>query len=311
MVTLFFLESCAAEDPARYQAASQLLELGLHLAIADDKVDTGKVAHIMHHLEHRFDLSVDESKRLGCLRELRLKVPGDERALFASIRNRLSGQQRQTVGDYLVGIATTDDRISRAEMQALRRFYQRLGLEDRKLDDLLAPYLPKDTVGGQQLAAAPDEFRLNRETISRIMSETKAVSAILKDAMQVDDDANNNGKANEDDVHSVTRGTGAVSEGIQSAKEVPVSAIAGDRLKPSTVQDRPEPSLVQRFKPFFDALVVRREWPAAEVTALAQHHQVMLNAAVEAINDWSQDRWGDWLIDEGDPLLIHTELLGK
>lgn len=35
----------------------------------------------------------------------------------------------------------------------------------------------------------------------------------------------------------------------------------------------------------------------------------MLNGAIEAINEWSCDRYGDWLIQEGNPIVIRLQLI--
>jgi hypothetical protein len=37
----------------------------------------------------------------------------------------------------------------------------------------------------------------------------------------------------------------------------------------------------------------------------------MLNGAVETINEWSTDEYGDWLIEEGDPYHVRQDLIEK
>jgi len=66
-----------------------------------------------------------------------------------------------------------------------------------------------------------------------------------------------------------------------------------------------------RFQAFYHSLIVKAEWSEAEAKDMARKHGVMLGGAVEALNEWSQDRWNDWLIEEGDPLRVRLDLLER
>jgi hypothetical protein len=42
---------------------------------------------------------------------------------------------------------------------------------------------------------------------------------------------------------------------------------------------------------------------------LADKWNLMLSGAVETINEWSTDRYGDWLIEEGDTYQVRQNLI--
>ncbi len=67
--------------------------------------------------------------------------------------------------------------------------------------------------------------------------------------------------------------------------------------------------LDDRFRLFLDAAVARTTWTRQELTAVARQQNIMLNGAIEAINEWSQERFGDWLINDGDQIHINIEML--
>jgi hypothetical protein len=47
-----------------------------------------------------------------------------------------------------------------------------------------------------------------------------------------------------------------------------------------------------------------------EAQELARSEGLMFSAALEAINEWSTDEFGDWLIEESDAdLIVHLTLL--
>jgi len=141
------------------------------------------------------------------------------------------------------------------------------------------------------------------KAVSHIMAETKEVASLLYRVM-ADDDA----------VHEAP--SESSSEATWQAVSDTMTATAV--LEPDSTQ--PEQAigscssgidaLPLRFQPFLRSLVARNRWPREEVAALAREHQVMLAGAVEAINEWSCEQFGDWLVEEEDNgLVVQTGLL--
>jgi hypothetical protein len=60
---------------------------------------------------------------------------------------------------------------------------------------------------------------------------------------------------------------------------------------------------------FARALCERDAWDREELNALAKAHKVMLEGSIERLNDWALDRWGDLLIEEGEPTRVARELM--
>src|SRR5205085_9542215 len=126
-------------NPATYQAAALLLELGIYIASSDDQINPQELAQIAKHLEDQFSLSPDEFKRLECRRQLLCLNPPKDARISAAVRKKLGRQQRRLIGEYLVGIAAADQVISPREMSSLRRLYAQLDLDHDDLEALLAP----------------------------------------------------------------------------------------------------------------------------------------------------------------------------
>jgi hypothetical protein len=84
-----------------------------------------------------------------------------------------------------------------------------------------------------------------------------------------------------------------------------------DRAAILTAENSADVSLDIRYQPFFRALLTKPAWTITEARELAKSHHVMLNGAIESINEWSQEQFGDWLIEEGDQLVIHSNILSK
>jgi hypothetical protein len=70
------------------------------------------------------------------------------------------------------------------------------------------------------------------------------------------------------------------------------------------------PSLPNQYLALYKLLIERPEWPLADAEALAREHGLMLNGAIEAINDWSFDVHGAALfVEESDRVTVETALL--
>ncbi len=64
------------------------------------------------------------------------------------------------------------------------------------------------------------------------------------------------------------------------------------------------PGLQERYAPFWKALRARPSWRREEAVVLAREHGLMLDGAIEAINEWALENVSAPLIDESDGVLM-------
>jgi len=304
-------------EAASYVAAATLLCLGVRIAEADGTIDTRELAYITEHIEEQFDLSPGYTRRLEHLRHLLVTTPSDSADLVRRLQKSLNVEQRRLVGSFLVSIAVLDQAVTEGELRALRQTYRLLDLDPVELDSLLssggAASRTDDPVTIQQAspsgrsgeeiqhkakAPACEVFALNMAAVSRIRLETKEVAALLREAMAV------TAELDEDDLPSARTGPGTDrSLGVMISSQGSTTAV----LEPPVEGAAQE--LGERFRPFLDAVIASQTWTRQELTAVARQHNIMLNGAIETINEWSQERFGDWLIDDGEPIRINVGLL--
>lgn len=310
VVTLFLLDGEESADATAYQGASSLLHLGLIVAAADGTIDPDEVKRITQHLEDQFNLAPGQSRRLEALRFLLQHTRPDPAKVFSLLKKRLSEGQRVLVGEYLIGIAAADQVITPEENQCLQRIFAALGVPNNRLSQLIQPVVAGIAVGANSAGtdgASETSFYLDHQAISRIMRDTDAVASILRTAMaEVDeeepDDSEPPVRISPAPVDSNTAAAPQLDgRGSGSGTAVaPVPTVSASAMEPP-----------ERFRAFYNALVAQAEWSEAEAKELARRHGVMLGGAVEALNEWSQDRWQDWLIEEGDPLRVRLDLLER
>lgn len=291
-VTLFFHDGVILDDPTGYAAASVLLRLGASIAEADGTVDEGELGFINEHLQGQFNLSDAESKRLDRLQYLLLHSRSGDNSIGKALAKKLSLKHRRLVGEFLVGVAASDEVICKAEVKALRKAYRSLELEESELDQLIQRHEDAKTSTDVE---KPEELHLDLDAVSKIMAETQQVATLLRAAMADEDEADDSELASA--VDTPTGSLQLVSNVAVDAESI--GSVDGDMI------DR----LDERYRPLLKSMLTEDEWSPADLRKLADEHGLMLGGAIEAINEWSTEYFGDWIIEEGDSFLVHKQLL--
>ncbi len=293
-IAVFLPSDTTHTDRSRYLGAACFLQLGLTIAEADGVVDPEELRRLSENIDAVFQLPAIEAQRLDALRSVLLSSGANLGAVSKRLETLLTPDARRQVGRLLVAIAAASGNIDRKELTALRKCFRALALPPEQLDLTVAQVLPQagtdfvtvaagETGGGGEPIPPQKALRLNREAISAIMAETREVATLLATAMAEE------------------------SEGEQTASEITTVVVTSQRVsaEPTTPPGiaGAGSGLSDRYTPFLTALQARPRWSRDEAVALAREHRVMLDGAIEAINEWAVDAVGTPLIDEVDGVL--------
>ena len=139
-------------------------------------------------------------------------------------------------------------------------------------------------------------FDLNR--IDQIGAITAQVDAFLGEELRDEDELS----SLKQDVVESSPTTVEVSQDERSFE------LADLTVKP--IADARFVGLAARFVPFVEQISMQPKWSRVELDRLARELKMMLDGAVDAVNEWADERFGDLLlIDEGDGFQIQGELL--
>jgi uncharacterized tellurite resistance protein B-like protein len=301
VVALFRTDGASASPgDGRYAGASLMLELGLFVAAADGEVEAVELDHVARFLEAEFRLDRADTRRLEALKRVFLDRHPSLPGLGKRLQSHLTSSQRESVGQFLVGLAAADGAIDKAEIAALRGAYRALGIEAAKLNQLLDD-LRRDTSGAaaepssEQAAPAPPlpeadgVVTLDPDRLRKILSETQEVARMLGEAMREADEQ---------------------SDVPEPAPAAPVPSSSAP-IAAVPVADARFDGLDARYHPALAELFTRPSWSKFDFEALARRHQLMPSSTLEVINEWSQEKLDDLLIEaQGDDgFRIQTELL--
>lgn len=298
-------------DQGNYRTASAMMRLATMVIQCEGAADRETLRHVCKQITDRFELSLDSAKRLDALCQVLIMAPRQSMRISAKSLQHLSEGERKKIGEYIVMLVAADRHISSDELTAIRKACRTLGLQPNEVEKLV--HLNEKSAAD---AARSHEFSLDPAVIAQTMEETREVSRILlalaveePGSAELDDSPlERRDESLQDFTHENANDRSrplASSTGFHAdsgpSSESPVPEIPGE--------DQPFAGLPQRYWDFLTALVRQDEWPRDGLRNLAKEHKIMLDGAIETINDWACDRHGRLLIEEGDPTLIHAQLL--
>ena len=302
-----------AVDVKQYGAAACILELGLSIAEADGEVSAQEIERLGEQIDAVFSLSAHERQRLAALREVLLRTGANPTRIAKRLESALAPEARRSVGRMLVAIAAASGAIDRKEQTALRKCFRGLGLPPELLEETIAQITGSADVGLAAVAPAvtgapgeaipsPPTLTLNREAISRILSETRDVAKILAEAMAEYGD------------EETEEGGPTPAGGSDAAAPASVRGATSDSPPPVATRTASATEFVApsgppaRYATFYEAALGRDRWPIDECQALARTHGLMLAGAIEAINDWALDKAGVPAVEEDGQFIVVTRI---
>lgn len=288
-VVVFRQANDAPSAPTQaYEAAALVLRLAAMVSAADGEVSLEEEQHLEQHIETSLSLEPTERRRLRAhLRWLLQQEQG--MAGLAAKLGGLTRAQKATMAELLITVAAADGRIDPDEVKLLEKLYKRLDLDaERVVADIHAMTAEPATTGpvtvrpageadgGYRVPApkpdtplsvsATGRAALDPAALQRRLAETAHVSGILGTIFA------------EDDEETGSEASGSASD----AEEVTLAGL-------DAVHSR-----------FLRQLATQDDWQRADLEAVADRHALLLDGALETINEAAFDACEAPCIDEDD-----------
>jgi tellurite resistance protein len=288
LVVLFPLQMATETERTSvdYRRASVSVALAACMALADGEASDAEEESIDTQIGTWRHLDVDQQARLRSQYRLQVRQPVSMSILKAKL-STLPEKELLDIGLALATVANADGVVSPAEvklMEQIYRFlkldpalvYQHLSSQARPLDKLKVEPSRTDsqpTVG----------LSLNTDRIARLQRETDEVSTMLSQVFFDEEPLPNSASAE------------------HQATEVPHELVAAE----ATVL----PGLDASHTAFLLLLLTRPAWSRDELLDAAGDMEIMLDGALERINEAALDATGSMLIEGEDPVLIEQAIL--
>lgn len=257
-----------------------ILRLGSIVATIDGRVDDTEVSVLDRLIADNSRLSDTEKKSLHAYFHWRLNTRPD----MSGLKNRLqhlNDPEKWAISHILVGVALADGKIEPAEIKQLRKLYTLLGLDDTMvtsdIHNLKSRKIKSSPYGSQTQTkatnASTSAISLNPILLDVYKEETEGVKAVL-DSIFVEENI-------EDENENINDGV------------VPSPQVTG---------------LDDAHTRFFEKLTSKEKWSAKEVEDICKGLNLMVDGAIEVINDWTYDNVDAPLIEDGSVVYIDLEV---
>jgi uncharacterized tellurite resistance protein B-like protein len=269
-------EPVARSTPA-YRAAALTLQLASAVANADGDFCDAELSYLQTQVETWTHLTPDQTCRL--LAHLRLLHVAP--IALSSLRTKidlLDAASKESIAAFVAKVAQVDGAVSPDELKLLEKVYKSLGIETTKVFSNVhaaASSSQSQVVGGAGSAATG--FKLDANRIAALQKDTEAVTALLSDIFQ---------------------------------EETPTPEV---READTALESRAEGllGLDEQHSALARLLLTRVEWAREELDDVADDLDLMVDGALETLNDAAFDKHEVPFVEGDDPVVVNPELLEK
>ena len=304
-IVLFRLGAENTSTPSKeYTAAALLLHLAVTVASADNVVDIAAQQYLEGYLETSLHLSEAERVRLRAHLVWLLQEKLSLRGLKPKL-NEMTSDEKAGVVNFLISVAGADGHISPKEISILTKIYPLLGFE---ADEVYSHI---------HIFSTASQVRPATEPVTVRPASSKLDGFAIPIPPEIEDE--NTEVAREHALSSFTLDLKAIRQ--KQAESAKVANLLGaifeeDELEPS----EPEPQSAVELEVsiagldsvhslFLQAIAQQDTWSRDALETKATDLGLMLDGALEVINDSAFDTCDEALTDGEDPIEINAEVL--
>ena len=272
-------EVTSRSTPA-YQAAVLTLDLASAVAAADGEFSVQEMGHLRAQVQSWAHLTPNHVRRLLAHLRLLMTTP----ASLTTLRKRLEpldAGAKETIATFMATVAQSDGNVSPTEVKMLEKVYKALGVEPKKVfSDVHAV-----AAGAKPTAAATAKveetgFKLDPARIAALQKDTEAVSALLSGIFK---------------------------------EESPPEPVFAEAEPEGDVEPTPSGllGLDEAHSALARLLLSRPEWTKDELSDAAADLDLMIDGAIETLNDAAFDLHDVPFTEGEDVVTVNPELLEK
>ncbi|RYE46290.1 MAG: Tellurite resistance protein TerB, partial [Sphingobacteriales bacterium] len=270
-----------------YHAACVTLDLAAAVALADGHASECELNMLNHQIVSWVHLSEGQRQRLKARLALQIQQP----ITLESVKKNLepiSQSARRSIGHLLAQLVQVDGVITKEEVKLLERIYKALQLDSQLVySDLHTS--PQNITSVNNLGTLAEKkksgsgFVLDPDRIAALQRETDQVSALLANVFTED--------ISVEEPAEITVMLESSEENVESMKNIL--------------------GLDKDHSAFLRFLVTRSTWTRDELVDVASDFELMLDGALEQINEAALDHLDDQLIEGDGPVEINQNLVER
>lgn len=319
-IVLFDLSSNPepSRDEPNYKACLLTVQLACAVASTDGNDQAQEFKQLHRQVQHWSHLVLDHRRRLGAHLHIRRKQPVKLATLSKQLAP-LPQETRESVVKFMAALVQVDGAMAWREIKMMEKVYRALGLDPTAFllehKDVAKPVAKKAT------ALPKKTLSLDMARIQALQDETITISAMQLDIVETPEPpqppAPPPPKVQLDmaRVAALQQDTAQVDALLTGIFQETVEATVHMPPPPPEPERTPElPAVAPLFSELDDAhnalartLLTQESWQRADLQAIADSLGLMLDGALESINDAAYDAFNGPLTEGDDPIEIHPD----
>ena len=277
-IVVFAADRGAPIGPDRYIFAQVRVALEVGALVASIDREFAQARELLNRasvrLESRPDLDALERSRLRASGEAFLYQPLTQAAVFKKFA-AFGDDARQNLSRVAVDVVLAGERLSVAEVKFLERLYEALGMDPKALysvlnQDVSSSAGPSSFVP-PRISNIGSEIVLDHEQLARRRADTEVVSRLLSDIFVED--------------------------------TLPIA-----RADPTSIGNPPFSGLDEPHGQLLERLAADGALDRSKFDADARALRLLPDGAMETINEWALDHFGEVILDDGDSVIFVNSL---
>lgn len=274
-----------------YQIASLFTDIGYQIALEDNELLQVEIVYIENYIKKEFNLSPSERHRLQMRGELLVHTKEiNTSETIKKLIKILNDSGKETIAKYIISVAIADGIVKDSELKILQKIFKQLDFSEDYLNSTLS-----DLING-----ADDVVIVEKGTSTKKKGSKIPANIELDDKLELklDTEKLEKIKINTSEIHNVLQ---------EIFAEEQAEILKSEPIKTDNSEDDDKTEIENGLQNIVNIIIEKENWTRNELLNVIQNKGMMLSSAIDEINEWSNEEFGDFLVEEDDDVYLVNE----
>lgn len=278
-------------SPIDYQIASLFTDIGYQIALEDKELLQVEIAYIENYIKKEFNLSPSERYRLQMRGELLVHTKAiNTSETIKKLIKMLDDTGKEIIAKYIISVAIADGIVKESELKILQKIFKQLDFSEDYLNLTLS-----ELVNGAEEVVVIEKGTETKKKGSKIPTNIETEEQV---ELKLDPEKLEKIKINTSEIHNVLQEIFA-DEQTEVLKSEPIETVS--------LEDEDKTEMESGLQSIINIIIEKGNWTRNELLNIIQNKGVMLSSAIDEINEWSEEEYGDFLVEEDNDVYIVNE----
>lgn len=277
-----------------YQMASLFTDIGYQIALEDNELLQVEIAYIENYIKKEFNLSPSEKYRLQMRGELLVHTKEiNTSETIKKLIKMLDDAGKETIAKYIISVAMADGIVKDSELKILKKIFKQLDFSEDYLNLTLS-----ELINSTDDVVVVEKGTAIKKKGSKIPTDIETEAKV---ELKLDTEKLEKIKINTSEIQNVLQEIFAEEE-AEILKSEPIETVS--------TEDEDKTGIENGLQSIVNIIIEKENWTRNELLNIIQNKGMMLSSTIDEINEWSEEEYGDFLVEEdGDVYLVNEDVV--